>query len=137
MSYKRYEIQGGRKLSEMTEQEQAYIREEWDRLCARESINNSEHVFIQKPDGNFFEAQRGRIAANRYTGCVGGYWSVHYGNCRRWGFKKNPLCQYDPEPMDKYFSAVNFSDGTRVEIPASVHTKKDVLELAKKLRFEL
>lgn len=137
MSYKRYEIQGGRKLSEMTEQEQAYIRKEWDRLCARESINNSEYVFIQKPDGHFFEARRGRIAANRYAGCAGGYWSVRYGDCRRWGFEKNPFGEYDPEPMNKYFSAVNFSDGTRIEIPASVHTKKDVLELAQKLRFEL
>ena len=31
MSYKYFEIKGGRKLSEMTADEQAYIRKEWDR----------------------------------------------------------------------------------------------------------
>lgn len=44
MSYKYSEIKGGRKLSEMTADEQAYIRKEWNRLCARKSVNNSECV---------------------------------------------------------------------------------------------
>ena len=137
MSYKYHEICNGRKLSEMTEQEQAYIRKEWDRLCARENSNTSEYVFIQKADGHFFEAIRGRIAANRYTGCAGGYWSVRYGTCKRWGFKKNPFGLFDPEPIDKYFSGIDYPDGKHVQIPSSVHTKKDVLELAKKLGFEI
>ena len=137
MSYRSYEIKGGRKLSEMTAEEQAYIRKEWDRLCARENVNTSECVFIQKPDGHFFKATRGRIAANRYMGCAGGYWSIRYGVCNRWGFKKNPFGQFDPEPMDKYFSSITYADGRHIEIPSSVHTKKDVLELAKKCGFEL
>lgn len=137
MSYKYAEIQGGRKLSEMTEWEQEYIRKEWDRLCARGTVNNSERVFIQKPNGKFFEATRGRIAANRYTGCAGGYWSVRVGDCRRWGFKKNPFGQYDPEPVDKYFSGWRLANGDVVNIPSSVHTKKDVLELAQKIGFEM
>ena len=137
MSYKYCEIQGGRKLSEMTEWEQEYIRKEWDRLCARGTVNNSERIFIQKPNGKFFEAIRGRIAANRYTGCAGGYWSVRVGDCRRWGFKKNPFGQYDPEPVDKHFSGWRLANGEIVNIPSSVHTKKDVLELALKIGFEL
>lgn len=137
MSYKHYEICNGRKLSEMTADEQAYIRKEWDRLCARESVNTSERVFIQKPDGRFFEAARGRIAALRYSGCAGGYWSIRYGNCTKWGFKKNPFGLFDPEPMNKYFSAKTLSTGEIVNIPKSVHTKKDVIELAKRLEFEI
>lgn len=137
MSYKYVEIKDGRKLSEMTEQEQAYIRKEWDRLCARESINNSEYVFIQKPDGHFFKATRERIAANRYMGCAGGYWSVRYGTCKRWGFKKDPFGGYYPDAKEKCFSGIDYLDGTHVEIPSSVHTKKDVLALAQKLGFEI
>lgn len=137
MSYKYFEIKDGRKLSEMTADEQAYIRKEWDRLCARESVNTSERVFIQKPNGRFFEATRGRIAANRYTGCAGGYWSVRYGDCKRWGFKKDPFGGFYPDAKEKYFSGINYPDGTHVEIPSSVHTKKDVLALAKKLGFEM
>ena len=52
MSYKYSEIKDGRKLSEMTEQEQAYIHKEWERLCARETINTPEYVFIQKADAS-------------------------------------------------------------------------------------
>ena len=137
MSYKYSEIQGGRKLSEMTESEQAYINKEWERLCARENANTSEFVFFQKPNGRFFEARRGRIAANRYEGCAGGFWTVRYGNCKRWGFKKNPFGMYDPEPMNQYFSSLRRDTGEVVNIPGSVHTKKDVLELAKRLGFEM
>lgn len=137
MSYKYSEISGGRKLSEMTADEQSYIRKEWDRLCDRESINTPERVFIQKPNGRFFEATRGRIAANRYTGCAGGYWSVRYGDCRRWGFKKNPFGQYEPEQKDKYFSGLTLTTGETINIPSSVHTKNDVLALAQKLGFEI
>lgn len=137
MSYKYFEIKNVRTLSELTEDERVYIRKEWDRLCARETVNTPERVFIQKPDGHFFEARRGRIAANRYTGCAGGYWSVRYGTCRRWGFKKNPFGKFDPEQMDKYFSGIIYPDGGHVEIPSSVHTKKDVLELAERIGFVL
>lgn len=139
MSYKHYEIKGGRKLSEMTEQEQAYIRGEWDRLCARKNVNTPELVFIQKPDGHFFKATRMRqsiVCGGMYRGSLGGSWSVRYGNCRRWGFKKNILGLYDPEPMDKTFSSTNIT-GEIVNIPSSVHTKKDVLALAAKLGFEM
>ena len=137
MSYHFYEIKGGRKLSEMTAEEQALIRKEWGRLCARESVNTSERVFIQKSNGRFFEATRGRIAASRYAGCAGGYWSVRYGDCTYWGFEKNPFGQYDPMQKNKYYSGANFSDGRHVDVPKSVHTKKDVLELAQKLGFEI
>lgn len=137
MSYRYQEIKDGRKLSEMTASEQEYIHAQWDRLCARESVNNSEFVFSQKANGRFFRAIRGRIAANRYTGCAGGYWAVRYGDCRRWTFKKNPFGMYDPEPVDKCFSALRLENGERIEIPSTVHTKKEVLELAKKLGFEI
>lgn len=137
MSYKYSEIHGGRKLAEMTEWEQAYIHKEWERLCSRKTVNTSEYVFAQKPNGRFFEARRGRIAASRYSGCAGGYWSIRYGDCRRWCFKKNPFGSFDPEPTDKYFGAINFENGERVVIPSSVHTKKEVLELAKKIGFEI
>lgn len=137
MSYRSYEIKGGRKLSEMTESEQAYIHKEWDRLCARETVNTSEYVFIQKSNGRFFKAIRGRIAAMRYGGSAGGYWSIQYGNCLFWGFKKNPFGQFDPEPMDKFYSAKTMESGEIVNIPSKVHTKKEVIELAKKLGFEI
>ena len=137
MSYKYFKIKDGRKLSEMTADEQAYIRKEWDRLCARESINTSECVFIQNPNGRFFEATRKRIEANRYRGCKGGYWSIRYGDCKRWGFKKDPFGGYYPDAVKKYFSGINYPDGTHVEIPSFVHTKKDVLALAQKLGFEM
>jgi len=137
MSYKYFEIKDGRKLSEMTEEEQAYIHQEWDRLCARKTVNTPEEVFIQKPNGRFFVARRGRIAANRYRGCAGGFWSVRYGDCRRWGFKKNPFGQFDPMPKEKCFSGLTLSTGETVNVPTSVHTKKEVVELAKRLGFEL
>lgn len=137
MSYKYAEIAGGRKLSEMTADEQAYIRKEWERLCSRESVNTSEYVFIQKPNGRFFKAIRGRIAANRYTGCAGGYWSIRYGDCKRWGFKKDPFGTYYPDAMDKCFSALARTTGETINIPSSVHSKKDVLALAQKLGFEI
>ena len=137
MSYKYAEIAGGRKLSEMTADEQSYIRKEWDRLCARGTENTSERVFIQKPNGRFFEATRGRIAANRYIGCAGGYWAIRYGNCKCWGFKKDPFGTYFPDAMEKYFSALTKTTGETINIPRSVHTKKDVLGLAIKLGFEL
>ena len=137
MSYKHYEIKDGRKLTEMTIDEQEYIKKTWDRLCARKPINNSELVFAQKPNGRFIEAKRGRINADRYGGCSGGYWAIQYGNCRCWGFKKNPFGEYDPEQMDKYFSSVAMSQDETIAIPRSVHTKKEVLELVKKLGFEL
>lgn len=137
MSYKYAEIKDGRKLSEMTAEEQAYIRKEWDRLCARESINTSEYVFIQKPDGHFFKAIRERIAANRYTGCAGGFWSIRYGDCKRWGFKKDPFGKYYPDATEKCFSALKRTTGETINIPSSVYSKKDVLALAKKLGFEM
>lgn len=137
MSYKYYEIKDGRKFSDLTEEESAYIRKEWDRLCSRTTTNTSERIFIQKPNGRFFEALRGRIAPSRYSGCAGGYWTIRYGDCKRWGFRKNPFAEYDPEPVDKYFNALSKSNGEIVQIPASVHTKKDALELARKLGFEI
>ena len=136
MSYKYYEIKDGRKLSEMTESEQAYIRKEWERLSARPSENNSEFVFIQKSNGKFLKAIRGRYGAIRGRGSMGGYWTVRVGDCRRWGFKKNVFGQYDPEPVDKYFSGWRLETGEIVNIPSSVHTKNEVLEWAKKLGFE-
>lgn len=136
MSYNYSEIKGGRKLSEMTAEEQAYIKREWDRLCARESYNTSERIFFQREDGRFIEAIRCRIAAIRGEGSAGGYWSIRYGNCRQWGFKKNPFGSYEAEAMNRYFSSRTFDDGTVVYIPSSVHTKKEVLDLARKLRFE-
>ena len=140
MSYKHYEIKGGRKLSEMTEQEQAYIHKEWERLCARETIHTPEYVFIQKQNGRFFRATRKRdtvICGGLYRGSHGGYWVVRYGDCRRWGFKKNPFGEYDPMPVDKYFSGLTLSTGETINIPSSVHMKKDVLALAQKLGFAL
>lgn len=136
MSYKYSEIQGGHKLSEMTEQEQTYVRNEWERLCNRGSVNSSERVFFKKANGVFFEATRQRIAANRYCGCAGGYWAVRYGNCKHWAFKKNVFGQYDPEQANKYFSGLRLESGEIITVPSKVHTKKDVLELAKKLGFE-
>lgn len=137
MSYKHYEIRDGRKLSEMTESEQAYIHKEWDRLCERGSVNTPELVFSQKANGFFIKATRERIAAARYCGSAGGFWSVRLGNCRKWGFKKNPFGQFDPEPMEKYFSGLTLQTGETVMVPKTVHTKKEVLELVKKLGFEL
>ena len=79
MSYKFYEIKGGRKLSEMTEQEQTYIRNEWDRLCSRETVNTPEYIFIQKPNGRFFRATRERIGPSLY----GLRWRVLVHSLRR------------------------------------------------------
>lgn len=136
MSYKYYEIKDGRKLSEMTESEQAYIRKEWERLCARESVNNPEYFFIQKANGRFFEAIRGRVGAYPGRGSAGGYWTVRYGDCKRWGFKRDPFGNFYPDAVAKYFSGLRLENGERVNVPSSVHTKKEVLELAKKLGFE-
>ena len=136
MSYRYSEIKG-RKLSEMTEGEQKYVREKWETLCSRGNVDTPEIVFFQKPNGSFFKATRERIAANRYQGCAGGFWAVYYGNCKHWGFKKNVFGQYDPEQMNKYYSGLKLATGEVINVPATVHTKKEVMELAKSLGFEL
>lgn len=137
MSYKYSEIKDGRKLSEMTVEEQERIKKEWDRLCARETVNNSEYLFIQKANGRFIKASRGRYGAIPGRGSMGGYWSVRYGDCRRWGFSKDPFGTYYPEVKEKYYTALRKDNGELINIPSSVHTKKEVLELAKKLGFEV
>ena len=139
MSYK-YSETKGRMLSEMTADEQEYIRKKWDRLCARETVNTSECVFIQRPDGRFFKATRGRFAVvngGLYRGSTGGYWIVRYGNCKRWGFKKDPFGTYYPDVVEKCFSGLTLATGETISVPNSVHTKKEVLALARKLKFEL
>ena len=136
MSYKYFEIKDGRKLSELTESEQRYITNEWERLCERYNINTSEHIFFQKTNGRFFRAERGRISASRYSGSAGGYWAIVYGNCKVWGFRKNPFGEYDPEPTEKRFGSLTKENGEIVTIPKTVKTKKEALELARKLGFE-
>lgn len=136
MSYKYFEIKDGRKLSEMTADEQAYINREWERLCTRPDENTSEYIFFQKANGRFFKAIRGRYGANPMNGCLGGYWTVRYGTCRAWGFCKDPFGTYYPDVKEKYYTALRRDNGELINIPSSVHTKKEVLELAKKLGFE-
>ena len=137
MSYRYAEIKDGRKLSEMTESEQNYIREKWDRLSLRENINTPEIVFVQHTNGKFFRAVRCRIAAHRYSGSAGGYWSVEFGNCRRWCFKKNPFGTYDPEQTDKTFSGIKLESGEVEMIPKTISTKREVLEFAARIGFGL
>lgn len=140
MSYRYAEIKGGRKLSEMTDDEQAYIRKEWDRLCARETVNTPRYVFAQKPNGRFFRAERGHHAivnGGMWRGSDGGYWIVRYGDCKRWGFKKDPFGTYYPDAIEKYFSGLTLATGETISVPPSVHTKKEVLALAKQLGFEM
>ena len=137
MSYKYHEINYVQKLSDLTPDEQEYIRKEWNILCAREKRNTSEYVFMQKQNGRFIRAERRRISSNPYYGCGGGYWKIQYGSCKCWGMRKDVLGWYNPEPVDKLFSALILQDGERIQIPDRVHTKKDVLELATKLGFEL
>lgn len=140
MSYKYCEIKNGFEFSELTEREQEYIRKEWERLLARETVNTPEVVFIQKPNGRFFEATRKRhaiVCDGLYRGSRGGYWSIRYGNCKRWGFTKDPFGEFYPEAKAKCFSALILETGEKINIPSSVSAKKDVLELAKKLGFEM
>ena len=136
MSYRYSEMEKVRKLSETTESEQVYIRKEWERLCARENINNSENIFFQKQNGRFFKAIREHENAIRGCGSTGGYWTIRYGSCRHWGFSKDPFGGYYPDVKDKYYSALKKDSGELIIIPSSVHTKKETLELAKKLGFE-
>lgn len=136
MSYHFSEIKDGRRFSELTESEQKYINQEWERLCNRKAINTSEVVFFQKANGRFFKATRGRLAAHPSHGSAGGYWAVVYGNCKAWRFCKNPFGEFDPEPAEKRFGSLTKQDGEIVPVPHTVHTKSEALELAKKLGFE-
>lgn len=136
--YSYAEAKKGLKFSELTESEQNYIRVEWEKQKARKNVNNSEYIYIQIPEtGFFFKAERGRICASRYSGSAGGYWRVTLGNFKGWKFSKSPLGGYYPESaIRKYNRAQRKEDGTIIEIPFSVHTKKDALELAKLVGFK-
>ncbi len=136
MSYRYSELKEKFHLSELTESEQAYIRKDWERLCSCENINNSEYIFFQKPNGRFFKATRCRENAIRGCGSTGCHWTIRYGSCRHWGISKDPFGTYYPDVKDKFYSALRKDSGELVNIPSSVHTKKEALELAKELGFE-
>ena len=133
MSYKYCEIKGGRKLSEMTESEIAYVHAKWERLCARGNVNTPEEVFIQRPNGLFLKAIRVRECAFRYSGSAGCHWNVRVGTCKAWKFEKNPMGSYDPEQTDRYYTGIRKESGEIINVPATVKAKKDVIELAQKL----
>lgn len=133
MSYKYSEIKNGRKLSEMTESEIAYVHAKWDRLCARENVNTPEQVFIQRANGFFFDAIRIRECAIRGRGSAGCHWNVRVGTCKAWKFAKDPFGSYYPEQTDKYFTGIRKESGEVIYVPTTVKAKKDVIELAKKL----
>ncbi len=137
MSYSYAIAKQGMRFSELTESERAYISERWQALCERQNINNSEVVFVQRPNGNFIEAYRGRINAVRGVGSMGGYWRVRFGNCKKWGFEKTPLGSYEPEALVKYFAAIQTQVGEVISIPKEVHTKKEVLELIQRICWEI
>lgn len=65
----------------------------------------------------------------------GTHWAIYYGAVQFFR-TKNPLGMLDYEWCNgKRFTSKTFEDGSRVEIPSTVSTKKEVLSIIKSLRI--
>ncbi len=137
MSYPYHIAKQGLKFSQLTEGEQAYLSQEWERSINSPNVNSSEFILIHKANGFFFVASRMRINAIRGRGSDGGYWRVRYGSVKAWKFRKNPFGEFDPEITNKFYTGKRTESGDIIQVPAAVHTKKEAIDLARALGFEI
>ena len=88
----------------------------------------------------YFHAQRCCISWNDDKGHSmpfggGTYWKIYYGAVQ-FHRTKNPLGMLDYEwCLGKLYTSKTFEDGSKVEIPSTVSTKKEVLSIIKSLRI--
>ena len=137
MDYNYAQAKAGMKFSDLEEREQERIKKEWESLCSRANIETRGYIFIQRPSGIFFEAEQVSNPLGRYVGSLPGYWRIKLGTCKAWGFSKTPFGTYYPEAKNHYYSGLKKSSGEVVNVPKTVHLKKDVLALIKELEFNV
>lgn len=118
------------KLSDLPQDVQDKLLEERKELHKTEHCNTPWRVaFVNKEGTRYFLAWR-RNDFSRYSGgSIYGWWNVRYGKVL-WDRRKQPLGNdYD---YFWVFSGNTFGKSQNgTEIPREVHTKKEVLELAK------
>ena len=120
------------KLQELPKEIQQGLIEERKTLCEKWHRNTPWEVCFVNEDGTrFFHAYRKNDFAG--YGSISGWWIVRYGEIRwrhtyknEWGFEEE---KYEWVESRKTYSIA--ANGT--QIPSDVHTKKDVLDLVKKI----
>lgn len=114
-------------LKEKKKQLQWYRNDSWNI-----SLLNDKH-------NRYFLCRRrnGFKADVRFTSSLDCYWEVYYGEVQ-WKFTKNVIGDLEVVWFrGKRFNRKKNPDGTIVEIPNMVTTKKEALQLAKELGFNI
>lgn len=115
-------------LSELPQDVQDELLAERKELLHTRKVNTPwQVVFVNKEGTRYFKAWR-KNDYQKWSGCSG-WWNVRYGRIQ-WSSERTPLGDYEYFWM---FSKTFSKSQNGTEIPREVHTKKDVLEIAKKI----
>lgn len=119
-------------LKDLPQEIQDQLLADRAKLHETKKVNNAWHVaFVNKEGTRYFEAWRKNDFQRWSGGCTSGWWRVRYGKVL-WDRHIWPTgggYDYFWVFSGKWFT--KSQNGT--EIPTDVHTKKEVLELAKKI----
>lgn len=122
-------------LKDLPQEIQDKLLEERKQLCEKWHRNTPWEVcFVNKDGTRFFHAYRKNDYGSWDYGCKGGWWNVSYGVIR-WRhrveqikFIGETVHHYEWVESETYKKSVNGTD-----VPREVHTKKEVLDLAKRI----
>lgn len=117
------------KLSDLPLDVQTKLRQERAELYKTRHVNTPWNVaFVNKEGTRYFSAWRKNDFAKWSGGSMHGWWCVRYGKVL-WDRRKQPLG--DDYDYFWVFSETFRKSANGTEIPREVHTKKEVLEIAK------
>ena len=117
-------------FSELPVDVQVRLRNEKEQYVSKR-INDSYTIHIYSTDGKrYFYARRHALASTHMSFGGGSYWTIAYGVVMFERFV-DPLGGRDYRWCDgsKRFGSVTKDDGSKVEIPARVETKQEVIDI--------
>lgn len=127
------------KLSELPEEIQHELRTNKPQFIKEHTWNNSYHLcLINKNGTRYFRADRICLMSKWAAFGGGSYWKIHYG-CVVWTQGHTPFGDpyYHWKLSCKAYGSVQMSNGSVINIPRYLDTKKEVIEIARKIGFEI
>lgn len=128
-TYSRFDANNIRTLDDLHECDARAMREQRDRLQQEWHTNNAFDILLVNADGTrYFKARRHTGFDGR--GSDGGWWTTRFGRVVwRMSRTSNP---FEPEYTPEWVLGAAFGQSANgTKIPASVHTKKDAMAIAK------
>ena len=126
------------RLIDLPENVQNVLRQEKVKYVSKR-INDGYTIHLYSSDGMRYVYARRHAMASQYMSFGGGsYWTIAYGKVQFESYN-NPVGERDYRWCDgMIFGSIKKKDGSIVEIPKRVDTKKEVIEIIKSIgKFEI